>query len=209
MVDGDDDVLPGRVAVALARLGADLLAERAQALLRAAIGDDALDPRQRFADAGDLALGLPAAADDAERPGLRLGQILGRNAAGGAGAQLAHPVGLDHARHLGLLGVEENDDERRPAGEPCVRLHAGEPELAVGSGHDGERAVGQSHAGPRPILDLAARKPLEAGLDRRQRIGRREELFDLGFGEVERQAAKPISASSRPARRDVPAMIRA
>ena len=65
--DRDDDVLLGRVAVALAGLGADLLAERAQALLRPAVGDDSLDPGQRLPDARDLALGLPAAADDAER----------------------------------------------------------------------------------------------------------------------------------------------
>jgi hypothetical protein len=58
----------------------------------------------------------------------------------------------------------------------------------IGGGHDGEHAVGQAHPGPRPVLDLAAREPLEAGLDRRQGIGGREELLDFGFSQVERQA---------------------
>ena len=56
------------VAVALARLGADLLAELRQPLLVAAVRDRLLDPGQRLADAGDLGAGLAAAADHAERP---------------------------------------------------------------------------------------------------------------------------------------------
>ena len=55
----------------LARLGADFLAELLELLLGPAVGDDALDRRHRLADALNLALGLPAAADDAE--GLRVG----------------------------------------------------------------------------------------------------------------------------------------
>jgi len=52
----------------------------------------------------------------------------------------------------------------------------------VGGRHDCERTVAQARAGAGPVLDLAAREPLEAGLDRRERVGGREELLDLGFG---------------------------
>ena len=124
-------------------------------------------------------------------------EVLGRDAAGGARAQLAQLVGLDHRRQLGLLRVEEDDDERGATRQPRVGLDARQPELAVGGGHDGERAVAEAHPGARPVLDLAAREPLEAGLDRRQSIGGREEVGDLGFGQIERQAAKPIAALAR------------
>ena len=82
--DRDDDILLGRLAVALAGFGADLVAEREQVLLRPAIGDDLLDPGQRLPDACDLALGLPTAADDAERARVLLGKVLRRDPARGA-----------------------------------------------------------------------------------------------------------------------------
>ena len=190
------------VAVALAGFGADLLAEREQALLRPAVGDDLLDPGQRLPDARDLALGLPAAADDAERARVRLGQVLRRDPARGAGAQLAHPVGLDHGRQLAPLEVEEHDDERRARRKSRVRLEAGQSELLVHRGHDRERALAGASPCARTIPDRTARLPLEARLDRRERVGRREQLLDVSFGQVERQAPKPIAASSRrPGRR--------
>ena len=55
------------VAVALAGLGAGALAEGREPLGGAAVGDDPLERRHRRADRRDLALGLPAAADHAER----------------------------------------------------------------------------------------------------------------------------------------------
>ena len=66
----------------------------------AAVGDDPLDPRQRRADARDLRLGLPAAADHAERRRARPGEVLRRDPARRAGAQLAERVGLDHRDEL-------------------------------------------------------------------------------------------------------------
>ena len=204
--DRDDDILLGRVAVALTGLGADLLAERAQALLGPAVRDDLLDPGQRLADTRDLALSLPAAADDAECARVWLGQVLGGHAAGGTGAQLAHPVGLDHSCELGLVQVEENDDERRARRKGRVRLEAGQSQLLVDRGHDREHPLAGASPCARTIPDRAARLPLEAGLDRRERIGRREQLLDVSFGQVERQALKPIAASSRRPQGDLAAV---
>src|SRR5215210_6789809 len=115
----------------LAALGSDLLAKGAEILLRAAIGHDALDPGHGLSDARHLALGLPATADDAERARVPLGEVLAGDAARCPGAQLSQLVGLDHGRELRTLGVEEDDDERRSARQPRIRLHPGEPELVV------------------------------------------------------------------------------
>jgi hypothetical protein len=52
--------------VALPRLGAVLLAESLQPLLRPAVRDRLLEAGQRGADAGELRLGLPAATDHPE-----------------------------------------------------------------------------------------------------------------------------------------------
>ena len=60
-----------------------------------------------------LALGLPAAAEHAERRGAGSGEILRGDAARGAGPELAELVRLDHRRHL-RPQVEEDDDERHP-----------------------------------------------------------------------------------------------
>ena len=116
--DRDDDVLLGRVAVALAGFGADPVAEREQALLGPAVRDHPLDRRQRLADAGDLALRLPAAADDRRASALRASR----------GASPRHrsrrPVrswpirsASITAASSALLQVEEDDDERRPVPE--------------------------------------------------------------------------------------------
>ena len=94
--DRHDHVLRGRVAVALAGLGADLAAELGEATPRAAVGDDGLDPRQRLADRRHLAARLPAAADHAQRRGALAREVLRRHAARRAGAQLAELVRLDH-----------------------------------------------------------------------------------------------------------------
>ena len=90
--------------VPLGLLGAEALAERLAPLLVAAVGDDPLEPGQRGTHALDLALGLPAAADHAER--LRIGarEVLRRDRARRAGAPLAEPVGLDHREQLGPVG---------------------------------------------------------------------------------------------------------
>src|SRR5205814_2054026 len=115
---GDDYVAIGRLARRLARLGARLRTELRESLRRPAVGDDALDARQGLEDAGDLAPRLPPAADHAEARRTRPRQVLRRNAAGGAGPELAQLVRLDHRRKLRRPRVEEDDDERRPAREP-------------------------------------------------------------------------------------------
>ena len=186
----DDDVLLGRVAVAVAGLGAELLAERGELLLGAAVGDDLFDPRHRLADARDLALRLPAAADHAERSRVRLGQVLRRDAAGRAGPQLPQLVRLDHRGELSLLQVEEHDHERRPARLEDVRLETGEAELLVDGPHHRHSALARGRSRPRPVRHFAASEALEASLDRLQRVRRREQLLDLALCQVESQKAE-------------------
>ena len=111
----DDDVLLGRVTMTLAGLGSDFLAEGAEALLGAAVGDDAFDAGECRADAGDLALRLPAAAEDAERARVLPREVLRRDPAGGTRSQLAELVGLDHRGQLRTLEVEEEHAEGRAA----------------------------------------------------------------------------------------------
>src|SRR4051812_697822 len=124
----------------LAWLGAGLLAELRQALGRPAVGDHPLDARQCLADTGDLAARLPAAAEHAERRRAFPGEVSRGYAAGGAGAELAELVSFDYARELGLLRVEENDDERRPGRQPRVGLDARQAELPVNRRHHSESA---------------------------------------------------------------------
>jgi hypothetical protein len=42
---------------------------------------------------------------------------------------------------------------------------------------------------PRPVLHRSASDALEASLDHLDRLGRAEELFDVGFSQVERHGA--------------------
>ena len=109
--DRDDDVLRGGLRVRLGRLGADLGAEGLQALGRPAVGDDALDRRQRCSDRLDLRLGLPAAADHAERAGALPGEVLGGDAARRTRPPLAGRVRLEHGGELTGVEVEQRDGE--------------------------------------------------------------------------------------------------
>ena len=111
------------------------LAEVGQPLGVPRVGDDLLDPGQRGADARELALGLPAGADQPERarPGLR--QVPRGDRARGARAELAQPVGFDQRQQLGPVRGEERDDEAHALGEAPVGLDAGALELAIGGGH--------------------------------------------------------------------------
>src|SRR3954471_19103131 len=99
--------------MALARFRADLLAERLQVALGAAIRDDALESRERGAHARHLGLSLAAAADDAERRRVVAREVLRRDRARRTGAQPSEPVGLDDGHELGPLGGEKRNDERR------------------------------------------------------------------------------------------------
>jgi hypothetical protein len=183
---GHHDVLGRRLAVAFARLGLDLLAERAETLLVPAVSDDRLDRRQRLSNARDLAPRLPAAADHPERRRGVPREVLRRDTACCARAQLAELVRLDHGRELRFLGVEEDDHEGRAALEPRVRLQSGEPELTVDGRHHGEGSALEAHPFPRNVVDLSGGQAPKGALDSLDRIGRREQLCDLCFGEVER-----------------------
>src|SRR3954451_25055905 len=104
--------------MALARFGADLLAERLQVALGAAIRNDLLESRERSAHARHLRLSLVAAADDAEGRRVLARAVLRGARARGTGAQPPEPIGLDDGDELGPLGGEERNDERRSVGHP-------------------------------------------------------------------------------------------
>ena len=147
---------------------------------------------QRRADARDLRLRLVAAADDAERRAPLRREVPRRDAARRAGPQLPEPVGLDHRDELRRLGVEEADDERRAVRGRRVELPAGEPELAVGSRHVRERALGQPEPAPRRDLDLA-RAPSAGSTPRRPRPRRPARAAPRRrLGQVERHASRSL-----------------
>ena len=175
--------------VPLGLLGAEALAERLAPLLVAAVGDDPLEPGQRGAHALDLALGLPAAADHAER--LRIGarQVLRRDGARRAGAPLAEPVGLDDREQLGPVGGEEEDDEPRPFLVGDVALVAGDAELEIDGREHVEEALLDLQPKARLVLDGAAGDPGEALLDRSDSVLGGQELLDVGFTEEQRHRA--------------------
>ena len=154
--------------MALSRLGAVLLAEGAQPLLRPAVRDDALELRQRGADARELRLRLPAAADHAEAARAALREVLRRDAARRAGAQLAELVRLEHRDELGRVGAEEEDDEARAVAKAGVDLRARVAELEVGGGHDRERSALEPQPVARPVLD-APRPPCAGSTPRSPR----------------------------------------
>ena len=177
--DGDDDVALARIAMALAGLAVVPLAERAQRRLGAAVRDDALDPGHRGANARDLRLRLPAAADDAERRCTAPREVLGRDCARRAGSQLAELVGVDHGDELRRRCAKEQDDEAGAVCKARVHLRACVAELEVGGGHHRERAVLEPKPVARPVLDGAGGQAEEARLDRRDRVGGREQLADV------------------------------
>src|SRR5215212_4473085 len=110
--------------MALGGFGVDLLAERTQVALRAAVRNDTLQSGKRRAHARDLRFRLSAAADDAERRGAVTRKVLRGDGARGARAQPAEPVGLEDGDELRTLGGEQRHDERGAASESGVRLHA-------------------------------------------------------------------------------------
>ncbi len=105
-----------------------------------------------------------------------------------AGAELPELVGLDHRLEPRFLEREEHDDERCAHGCPRVRLQPRVPELAVDARHHRELAVVERQPFARPVVDRAARLPVERLLDGRERVGGREQLGDLGLAQVERHA---------------------
>ena len=139
---------------------------------------------------GELALRLPAGADEPERPGSGRGQVPRGDRARGAGAELAQPVGLDQREQLRPVRGEEREDVARALGEARVGLDAGALELEIGGGHDVQPAVARARGDSAARFSTApramrAKQPstastASAGL---------QELLDVGFAEVERHGA--------------------
>ncbi len=147
-----------------------------------------LDGGDGGADARDLALGLPPAADDAERAGVRLRQVARGDAARRPGAELAEPVGLDHRDRL--AGCKQADDEARAFARREVGLRSGQLELGVGRRHYRERAVRHAQPTARHVLDRPACQPVEALLDRVDRVRGRDQPGDVLLRQVERHAGR-------------------
>ena len=110
--DGDQDVGAGRHRLPLglrriveAELGDDL-AEGVQVGFGGVPGEDAADRthRQRRPQ---LIGRLRARADDAQRPGVRTGEVLAGDGAGGAGADAGQVVGAHQRRGAAGLGIEQ------------------------------------------------------------------------------------------------------
>ena len=101
------------------------------------------------------------------------------------GAELSEVVGLDDRLDPGVLEREQDDEERRSAGQPQKRLQPGVAELTVDARHDREDAVRQLHPHARRVVDHASCKPFEARLDRGDRVEWSQELGDLLLGDVQ------------------------
>ena len=88
-------------------LGSEPLAERVQALLSATEDADSLDRREGCAEALHLAEGVVAAADQAKRPRVGLGEPERGDSARGAGSQLPKTASLDDCGELAASLVLE------------------------------------------------------------------------------------------------------
>ena len=175
--------------MALPRIGSHVLTERRKALRRAAVGDDALDGRQRGTDALDLGHRLLAATENPERSRAILREMARCHTARSARAQAAEVVGLDHGYTLRRLRVEETDEKGRTMRRRRVQLPPGEPESGVDGGHVCERSLLEPQPPPWRDLDLARGHSPEARLDHLDRVRRTEERGDVRLTEVERHAA--------------------
>ena len=184
--DRDDHVARRGVAMALARLRADLVAEGRELLRRSAVGDHALDGGDSGANACNLRLGLVAAPDHSERARVGPREMARGDAGRRAGSELSQAIGFDHGDELGALRVEEADHERRAARCRRIELPAGEAEPAVGGGHVRKRALRQAKPAARRDLDLSRGHPQEARFDCSDRSAGLDEPVDIGFAEIER-----------------------
>ena len=115
--------------------------------------------------------------------------MTGRDAAGGARAELAHTVGLDQRQKLRPVGGKQRDEEARALAEAHVGLEARDPELEIGRGQDMKQALGQADSEARAVLDHTLRQAREAALHRLDGVLGCQELLDVGFAEIEGHGA--------------------
>ena len=145
-----------------------------------------LEPGKGRTHAGQLALRLPAGADEAQRPGLGPRETARGHRACRSGAELAEPIGLDQREQLGAVGGEEREDEPSPLREAHIRLYSGAAKLEIGRGHHVQAPALEPDPAARLQLDHPARHPREAGVDDLDCISRAEKLLDVGFAQEER-----------------------
>src|SRR5205814_200516 len=98
--DRDDDVLLARLPVPVGGLSRDAPAEGLEPVGRPTEGEDVFDGRHRGSYALDLQLGLPPAADHAERARAFPGQMLRGGAGRRSGTEAAELIGLDQRERL-------------------------------------------------------------------------------------------------------------
>ena len=111
-------------------------------------------------------------------------------------------------------GAEAGESHRDPAGcdvvvtvttsrDPVLRgewLRPGARVCAVGANEAMRRELDNVVLEPqplaRPVLGLTCREPPKAAFDRGERVGRGQQRFDVGFGQVERQARESTTRHS-------------
>ncbi len=172
------------------------------ALRRAAVGDRPLERRHGGADAGELRLRLPAAADQPDARCAAAREMPRGDPARGAGAQLAELVRVDHGDELRRVGAEEQHLEARAGAEAGVDLRARVAELEVGRGHHRERALLEPEPVAGPVLDRARRHAAGSTPRRHSTASAGESsCCDVGLGEVQGHAAYSRRLGDRQAAR--------
>lgn len=176
--------------MALRRVGLDTLAKIRKSLGSAAVRNHTLEVREDGPDTRHLCLGLVAAPEHAEGPGARAGQMPRRDGARSARPQATEVIGLEHARELGGLRVEDHDRVRRSPGRRRVELPPCHAEAGVRSGHVSEGPFWQAEPPPGRDLDLPRGHPTEALLDDLDRIRRLQQRCHVRLAEVERHCGE-------------------
>ncbi len=154
--DRDDDVLLGGLARATRPARRRLARRRPRAARACGSRRRRARSSARRPGCRDLRLGLPAAADHAERARARAGRGTSprrRSPRRCAAGRACRPRSPRRARRSRASKSETT--KRRRRAETRVGLHARVAELEVGRGHDGEAAVLEREPPPRHVLDRA------------------------------------------------------
>src|SRR4028118_1905668 len=122
----------------------------------------------------------------------RPAEVLGGRTAGGAGAHLAHAVGLEDGEELAGLGVEEHGVEAGAAAGDRVGLEAEGVYLGGAGEHDVQAALGKGDAAAGAVGGPALGLLAQDRLDRVERCGHVEETFDLVFGKEQGHEPDPL-----------------
>src|SRR5262249_41544064 len=151
----------------------------------AAVHAHALDRTYR-AYGGDLRARLLAGADHRKGARLRVRHEFCGEAAGGAGAQRAQEVGLDHRLEPAAIRPVEPDMVAGAALAGEIGLEAEHALLLAGRAHQVEVAAGKVGALARQVGGAGIAPDRKGLLQRGQRVLDGDQAADVGFGEIER-----------------------